>query len=136
MADFQIGSFEFLRFNSAPPARMRPHIAIETKPGRDGFAALAQGTWGEPFTIQAESVFPSLAAAMTAQNAYQAAPSLTPVNIIWAGVNWTTYSINFVVERVVVDGIRGMPAFHGPVDTIAPAWLLSSTWTVIPRASA
>lgn len=132
---FQIGSFEFVRFNNQLPPSPKPQFNIETRPGVDGFAAIYTGNVGEPFTIEAESIFDTFANAVIAAKSYEAAPTLTPFSVIWESINLSSvYNVNFLLQGVVIREIQSIPLFMSATSAIEGGTMVYSSWTLIPRA--
>ncbi len=132
---FQIGSFEFVRFNNQLPPSPKPQFTIETRPGVDGFAAIYTGKVGEPFTIEAESIFDTFSNAVAACKQYEAAPTLTPFTVIWESINLTsTYNVNFLLQGVAIREVQSIPLFMDATTVIDGGTMVRSSWTLIPRA--
>lgn len=130
-----IGGFSFTRFLSNMPLhRPKAQFAIETRAGRDGFAAIYTGRWGEPFTVEAESVFANRNDAESAKVAYQNGPELDPVNIVWDDVDYSAQNLMFIVMAAEVQSIQAVPVYMGPAAVFSPAWVVITRWTLIARA--
>jgi len=129
-----IGGFVFTRFLSPmPPHRPKQQFAIETQAGRDGFAAIYTGRWGEPFTVETESVFDDRWDAENAKAAYQNGPQLDPVSIIWDDVEYDYQDLAFMVMEAEVQSIQAVPLYMGPAAVFSPAWIVITRWTLIAR---
>ena len=131
-----IGAASFTRFISPIfPPKPEAHFVLETKPGRDGFAAIYTGRWGEPFELLAENIFDSSANANSAIAGYHTLPSLSFVNVVWENCNFaTTYNTNFMVLSATVRSVRVAAVVIAPTVTYSPAWIVETAFVLIPRA--
>lgn len=116
------------------PERPKPHFVQETRPGQDGFALIAVGTWGEQFTIDAEAVFSTFADANTEVNNYRLSPSLTPVNVVWNDVDiGATLNLQYFIQAVEITDQHGAVAVLRDGVLYSPAWVVLSRWTLLAR---
>jgi hypothetical protein len=131
---FFIGSYPFRRIKSTIPFRPKRHFVIETKPGRDGFAAIQTGRWGEPLTLDAESVFSLWSDAIAATVNYQDMPSLTLQTIEWETYDlFTEQDVKYLIQAVEIMRIQKVASAQTGTTIYTPATIVESRWTVIPR---
>ncbi|MCY2974621.1 MAG: hypothetical protein NTW52_08150 [Planctomycetota bacterium] len=116
-----------------PLHRPKQQFAIETRAGRDGFAAIYTGRWGEPFTVETESVFPNRSHAELAKVAYQDAPQLDLVDVVWEDIDYTAQGVRFLVMGTEVKSVQAVPLYMGPGFVTSPAWVVQTTWTLLAK---
>jgi hypothetical protein len=118
------------------PLLERPkfHFVTETKVGRDGFAMIYTGRWGEPLTLDCEAVFDTFVNANAAITSYRDAPSLTPVNVTWESIAFNTaYNIHFFIQAVDITEQRAAASFQRGAVIYSPGHVVMSRWTLLPR---
>jgi hypothetical protein len=129
----KIGTFEFTRFLSPPPPSPRQQFMNETRAGRDGFATMYLGRWGEPFNLVAESVFPDQSSAETAKVNYQNSPSLAFGNIIYADVDYSEQGMQFMIQGVEVQSMRRVVHWMDSTVAYPGGWVVETNFTLIGR---
>lgn len=129
-----IGGFDFVRFlSNMPLTRPTYQFSIETKPGRDGFAAIYSGRWGTPITVETESVFPTFLLAQTFKQNYQNGPQLDVVNVVQDDVSYFAQGVQFMVQNAEVKSIQAIPFYMTADAYFMPAFVVVTAWTLIPR---
>lgn len=132
-AIYQIGSYEFVKWEGPPPQLVKQHLARFTKTGQPGFSAQMLGAYGDPFDVTVSAVVANQANGITLENGYRSLIGASTQTVIFNGVNYSTqFSHTYLVENVETVEFRTLPRLIGPTYNFAGGWRLISRWLLVP----
>lgn len=117
---------------TGPPQLVSQHLTTLAKPGLAGYAAIATGIRGEPFSFSTQRYFTTQANSRAAAIAYAALPNAGLLDITYNGVTYyANYNHKFLVLGVKIKRDDVHPLYLGAT-LISPAWLIEADWNLLP----
>jgi hypothetical protein len=130
---YKVGIYDFIRWNGPTPQLVKQHLARFVKPGQAGFSAQALGIYGDPFTVDLESVWATQLAGQVGESGYRNLIGAATQQVVHNGVNYQfRYQHTYLVENVEITSFKTHPLLMGVGYNFPSGWLLKSRWTLVP----
>jgi len=125
----KIGPFSFVSL-SAPPQTPHERSEIIQRPGVDGTGFLRIGKKGEPFDVESRVDVTDWATANAVAASYKAIVNAGTYDLTFAGINYTSAGVKFVVTGVEVLSIKRLAKSSGGLSNGLA--LVTARWKLFP----